>query len=166
MLSLFISILILWFWCCGFFCVVWQCKYYVSLAEPLHSALMKIRPRKRRRLRTKPLKHRRNLSWSTAPQSKPRLLKHSSARALTLLLCAPLLPWSVRTGQMWPLWATATASGPTAARSRRSTSHSCTNTPTRMEMWRRLLTVRLASNVCGCIALDLFYICIVCAFCR
>uniref|UniRef100_A0A8C2B0E4 Cilium assembly protein DZIP1 n=1 Tax=Cyprinus carpio TaxID=7962 RepID=A0A8C2B0E4_CYPCA len=38
-------------------------------------------------------------------------------------------------------------SGPTAARWRRSTSHSCTNTLTRMETWRRLPTVRLASII-------------------
>ncbi len=157
-------------WCSAFFWVVWTFTYCVTPAELLHSALMKNHLRKRNRLKKKPLKHRRNPPWSTAPQSRPRQLKHSSARPLTLLLCAPLLPWSVRT---WRLWARATASGPTAARWRRSTSHSCTNTLTRMETCRRLLTVRLASNVrrvwSCCIAIgnkNVINLYCLCVFCR
>ncbi len=155
--------------CNAFFWVVWTCAYFISPSELLHSALMKNHLRKRNRLRKKALKHRRNPPWSTAPQSRPRLLKHSSARPLTLLLCAPLLPWSVRTERTWRLWARATVSGPRAARWRRSTSHSCTNTLTRMETCRRLLTVRLASYVrtYGVVVLQLETKMLqICVFCR
>ncbi len=155
--------------CNAFFWVVWTCAYFISPSELLHSALMKNHLRKRNRLRKKALKHRRNPPWSTAPQSRPRLLKHSSARPLTLLLCAPLLPWSVRTERTWRLWARATVSGPRAARWRRSTSHSCTNTLTRMETCRRLLTVRLASYVrtYGVVLLQLETKMLqICVFCR